>query len=317
MIWPEEYRPEVRDVSTDFECVACIAGRATIVDAETTARRLGAENGQEWLLRNDGKIQVPLGGMSLFKTISAAGIEDFAAKVEILPESDFVLRLRGKTIQNAAGVKASLDKWIRSSRAEAGTCSLCFSNFRKRDLRPACGRSGCVQKICMDCQDQWYGINARGRLINISALCCPFCRRPPAPRAVRSDVVFLGNLREAVAEAGSWIYAWCDDCGFAKRFVERVCAQGAPPELSRWSCEECRANREANQADGTQTRVRHCPGCDTATEKYDGCNHIECPCGTHWCFKCGKKSEDRTGGGVYQHMTEVHGGYYDENDEAD
>lgn len=317
VIWPEEYRPIDRDLSKDFLCSACTAGRATIIEAETSPRVLGDENGREWLLRNEGKIQTPLGDMSLFKTISAAGIEDFAVKVEVLPESNVILRLRGKPIHNATEMKSSLANWIVSGRAEAGTCSLCFSNLKKRDLRPACGRSGCLQKICAGCQDQWYGINARGRLINVAALSCPFCRRTPAPRAVRSDVVFLGNLREAVAEAGSWIYAWCNDCGLAKQLMERVCANGAPPELSRWSCEECRANRPAatGAPEEVKIQVRHCPECDTATEKLEGCNHITCPCGTHWCFKCGAKSEDGTDSWVYQHMTEAHGGIYDWDEE--
>lgn len=52
-----------------------------------------------------------------------------------------------------------------------------------------------------------------------------------------------------------------------------------------------------------------CPGCGMPTEKSFGCNHIACPCGTHWCYKCGMKftkEED-----VYSHMTQMHGGYFE------
>ena len=32
-----------------------------------------------------------------------------------------------------------------------------------------------------------------------------------------------------------------------------------------------------------------CPGCDYLVDKYSGCNHITCVCGTEFCFECGKK----------------------------
>ncbi|KAK9413981.1 hypothetical protein SUNI508_11433 [Seiridium unicorne] len=319
MIWPEEYRPDDRDVSKDFQCPACSSGRATIIDAETTPKDLRQENGDEWLLRNESKIQKPLEDMSLFKTISAAGIDDFVAKVEVLPNSDAELRIRGKLIHNAAEIKEALSRWIKSRRTEAGTCSLCFSNSKKRDLRSACGRSGCGQKICQGCQSSWYGMNGRGRLINVAALCCPFCRRTPAPGALpRSNIVFAGNLRDAVEESGSWIYGLCNSCGFAKRFMERVCAQGAPAEVSNWDCESCEEAKAAS-IPGAERRmnIRHCPSCDVATEKLSGCDHIECDCGTHWCFFCGKESEPDQ---IYGHMEKEHGGLYgvpgveDEND---
>jgi hypothetical protein len=30
-----------------------------------------------------------------------------------------------------------------------------------------------------------------------------------------------------------------------------------------------------------------CPKCFVPTFKNQGCNHITCPCGAHWCYKCG------------------------------
>jgi len=141
----------------------------------------------------------------------------------------------------------------------------------------------------------------------VAALSCPFCRRRPAPNSVATyGLNLLGDLRMAVEEGGSWIYAWCADCGFARRFVERVCAAGAPPEVTRWQCDAC------GEADGlNRLRVKHCPGCKTATQKTGGCDHIECPtpeCGVHWCFNCGEEiaRED-----IYNHMSVAHGGWYD------
>lgn len=39
--------------------------------------------------------------------------------------------------------------------------------------------------------------------------------------------------------------------------------------------------------------IPRCPHCNTTTERRDGCNHITCICGTHWCYVCGY-SADKT-----------------------
>ncbi|ETS86111.1 hypothetical protein PFICI_04136 [Pestalotiopsis fici W106-1] len=310
MIWPHEYRPLDQDVAQNFLCSACNSGRATIVDFEITLADLCKENGDKWLLRHDGKLEKPFEDRSLFKTVLEAGIDIFAEHVEVLPQSNTDLRIDGKIIHNAAELKSALTSWIKSRRTEAGLCNLCFSNFRKSTLRSACGRSGCGQRICRDCKASWYSMNSRGRIINTAALCCPFCRRVPSPRAVpKSDLVFLGNLKTAVEDSGAWIYAWCCACSFAERMMERVCAQGAPPEVRDWECEDCSAFRtHSNESLLRQAIIRHCPRCDVATKKLRGFDHISCGCGAHWCFFCCRQLplDD-----IYRHMANVHGGLYD------
>ncbi len=32
--------------------------------------------------------------------------------------------------------------------------------------------------------------------------------------------------------------------------------------------------------------ARMCPSCSMRTDKIDGCNHMRCPCGHHWCWVC-------------------------------
>ncbi|KAK2761022.1 dihydroxyacid dehydratase [Colletotrichum kahawae] len=155
-----------------------------------------------------------------------------------------------------------------------------------------------------------YGLNSRGRIINIAALSCPFCRRQPTRKTVSAlGLSQLGNLGTAVEESGSWIYAWCDDCGLARRFVERVCAAGAPPEVFNWCCDECKEKK------GTKLQIRNCPGCGTPTEKMGGCDHITCTvpgCGAHWCFFCGGIVGYAD---IYDHMDRVHNGWWNGQDE--
>lgn len=310
VIWPKEYRPRNLDLSV-FECSACTADVVTIITQDTSAEELTTENGNEWLLRNDEKaIPEPFKGRSLFYTAAHCNLAHLPEKVEILPSNDKKLYIAGKLVRNEQEVKSSLSTWVTSRRTEAGVCSLCFSNTRKDNLRRACGRTGCHQLICPSCITDWYGLNARGRILNMAALSCPFCRRRPAPKTLSPfGIAQMGNLRSAVDEAGSWIYAWCGACGFAKQYVERACAAGAPPELSGWRCDACKLPEAA------MVKQRLCPGCGVATEKMGGCDHITCPCGTHWCYACGKDvGPDR----IYQHIGMEHGGlYYGDEEEED
>jgi len=158
IIWPAEYRPEGFDAST-YNCPACASGVATIVDADVTANDLTAENGRDWLLRNDdNKIAQPFSGRSLFHVVSTAGTEDFANKVAVLPgfSDSPTFTLGGKLLRNPDAILTELRRWVSSGRVQSDTCSMCFDNFKKRELRSACGRKGCQQRICGDCHRGWY-----------------------------------------------------------------------------------------------------------------------------------------------------------------
>ncbi|KAK0234226.1 hypothetical protein IW262DRAFT_140008 [Armillaria fumosa] len=59
-----------------------------------------------------------------------------------------------------------------------------------------------------------------------------------------------------------------------------------------------------------QSGIRKCPVCSRLLEKTEGCNHMECPCGSHICWHCmGVFSRDD----IYRHMNAEHGGFYDAN----
>ncbi|GKT52339.1 putative ARM-like repeat-containing protein [Colletotrichum spaethianum] len=233
VIWPEMYRPLDLDSST-FKCYACATNRVTVINYETSAKGLSTENGKTWLLRNEGSaIKDPFNGRSLFHTISQVPEEargTLSANVEIVPsaQQSTQLTIRGKTVHNQTELCDSLRGWVQSRRTQAGICSLCFSSVKKADLRRACGRKGCHQQVCSGCLKEWYGLNARGRLTNAAALCCPFCRRQPTAKTVSAfGVSHIGDLNTAVTDA-EWIYGWCRDCGFAQRYAER----GAGSKLS-------------------------------------------------------------------------------------
>jgi hypothetical protein len=256
-----------------------------------------------------------------------------------------MLTIKGKRVQNFPDIQNQLKSWIDRRQAETVPCSLCFSDFHRNRLRAACGRRGCNQHICEGCLKSWYGTNEAGHIINPATLHCPFCRRAPAAKTLAAygmGIHAVGNLKKAVEERGSWIYAWCLTCSGAKQYMERSCAQGAPAEISDFVCEECiegemerlrleeeaarLALEEAQRLDSaeaaaaerrlreaarkramTERPVKQCPKCKVPTQKSAGCDHLSCHCGAHWCWACGKQFSSRE---IYNHMNKVHGGYY-------
>ena len=188
-------------------------------------------------------------------------------------------------------------------------------------------------------------------IINTAALFCPFCRRPPAARTLAAygkGIHTVGKLKDAYEERGTWIHAWCNECNKAQPLMQRECARGAPEAIQQWQCEDCNyealmrkqlaeeqlrqaledialfdeeerlaAERELRATEAArydhETPVKECPGCKVPTQKAYGCDHMTCPCGTHWCWTCGEKGA--SAGDVYDHMDKEHGGFFEEFEE--
>jgi hypothetical protein len=350
IICPQAYRAEL---PKDFLCPACSSGPyETVTEIETTATKISAENTTSWLIQPTNPYLFT--NRSTYHTISTLGTDIFLSQIRLFPPplqtKNTPLTLNGKPIHNSGHLIQTLQNRISHRHgAERSPCSLCFSTFRPSDLHAACGRRGCFPRICRGCLSGWYGLNSAGRILNTAALSCPFCRRPPAARTLAKHgmgVHAVGDLARAVQDQGTWIYAWCQQCGFAKRYLERVCARGVPGDITGWTCEGCTeeirqreiaqieqtlrddarlagrnwqavADAEARhrralekEAEKKKTITKPCPNCGTETEKIAGCDHITCPvagCGTHWCYFCGKAFPERK---IYGHMYEEHGTYF-------
>ncbi|KAF5362190.1 hypothetical protein D9756_002178 [Leucocoprinus leucothites] len=65
------------------------------------------------------------------------------------------------------------------------------------------------------------------------------------------------------------------------------------------------------EAWANQNNVKRCPSCRVWVEKIEGCHHISCKCGTHFCWICSGVFE---GNRIYDHMTEAHGDWYNDPD---
>ncbi len=77
------------------------------------------------------------------------------------------------------------------------------------------------------------------------------------------------------------------------------------------------AERQALKDTGVQERLlegwaaennaKKCPSCRVLVQKAEGCNHMSCKCGVHFCWICVGAFE---AGRIYDHMTQAHGDWY-------
>lgn len=80
------------------------------------------------------------------------------------------------------------------------------------------------------------------------------------------------------------------------------------------TCQERRLHKDSAEQDRlfnvwANEHSKRCPECGRVIEKSEGCNHMTCLCGAHFCWKCGKSF---SAAAIYPHMDTAHGGMYDQ-----
>ncbi|KAJ7765271.1 hypothetical protein B0H16DRAFT_415398 [Mycena metata] len=300
--------PACRLGSEKYTCPACnnhAWATKSIASVETTVRVLNKENGAEWLGFTDNA--TIFDGKSAFKLMQAFGNTIFGHR----PSNPSPLLFLGrKALRDTEQILGQVESRVGNGEVVLKSCSLCFEEMVATRLGAACGRTGCAQ-LCDDkCLHEWYGQNRPGKLLNMMQFTCPFCRRKPTVKTLaryNRPAAVLGGVQEAMGDR-RFLYAWCMDCGAAKQAYERTaCTEEAVPPLSDFRCEDCRRPRPI------PPRVVTCPNsdCGYAIEKTQGCNHMICVCGTHFCFTCGEEFDSRE---IYSHMMIEHGSWYDVED---
>ncbi len=232
-----------------------------------------------------------------------------------------------KVVVNWDAIVDAIIKTIESHYIERACCDLCCEPKPNSELGKACGRSGCDQVLCNDCGSTWYSENKLGHVVNLRHCGCMFCSRVPGPKVISR---WWNPEARALARPGGlptmdpgFYYGWCVRCRLIKPCGDRACGiEGQPPRFENFECEECETVRltfEAEQRAAAaaaarpatnpayEQDIKSCPECEQPTIRYAGCNHITCPCGTHWCFECGGKFAYSE---IYNHMNRVHGRIY-------
>ncbi|KAF8018496.1 hypothetical protein BT93_H3391 [Corymbia citriodora subsp. variegata] len=211
--------------------------------------------------------------------------------------------------------------------AAEDSCPICFC-----EVEDGYQLEGCSHRFCRACLVEQCESAIRN--LDSFPICCAreVCGAPLLVTDLRLllsaeklDELFRASLGAFVASSGG-LYRFCPspDCPS----VYRVTGPGILPEpflcgacyaetCTRChleyhpyvSCERYREYKEDPDLSLKQwcvgrDDVKECPQCGYTIEKVDGCNHIECRCGRHLCWKCLKifrNSED-----CYDHLRSVH-----------
>jgi hypothetical protein len=62
--------------------------------------------------------------------------------------------------------------------------------------------------------------------------------------------------------------------------------------LEKWPFMQVYAKSRVPDPEAIQWIKQHgqvCPGCQTGIERSEGCFHMSCKCGTHFCYECGEQ----------------------------
>ena len=182
-------------------------------------------------------------------------------------------------------------------------CNLCFEEYSFHHLQSPCGH--CNNICCSDCLKSWYSSLKPGHLYSPTLSLCPFCKNIPKGAVLRkfnpqACCIITSRVahktQQTIKFKTDMSYAWCIKCYKVKEAFPKACGELAQTELTNFKCESC-------QIVMVDSKSKNCPSCDVPTVKLDGCSHLTCVCGCHWCWECGEEFPD-----VYEHLQDVHGG---------
>eukprot|EP01060_Flectonema_neradi_P008379 TRINITY_DN159_c13_g1_i1.p1 TRINITY_DN159_c13_g1~~TRINITY_DN159_c13_g1_i1.p1 ORF type:complete len:1144 (+),score=207.08 TRINITY_DN159_c13_g1_i1:55-3432(+) len=194
-------------------------------------------------------------------------------------------------------------------------CNLCFEEFSFNQLQSPCGL--CDNMCCTDCLKSWYSSLKPGHLYSPTLSLCPFCKQVPKGAVLRkfnpqACCIITSKVAHKAQRATKFrsdmSYAWCVKCYKIKEAFPKACGDLAQQEITNFKCEGC-------QVVAKDSKSKRCPQCDVPTVKVDGCSHLTCVCGCHWCWECGESFPD-----VYAHLQDEHGGLmfdYDSEEEEE
>ncbi|KAM5539613.1 hypothetical protein V8D89_006722 [Ganoderma adspersum] len=171
-------------------------------------------------------------------------------------------------------------------------CGVCFERYQEDHIarvmpcrhsycRP-CLRSYAISKIEAQVDDimiQHLGLNEKQYEIFSEMQMAPFSTIIHCRKCVNTmfvDKEDYQQMQEIVCPLSGCEYSWC-----------KLCLQAIETEGPKHSCDGASELDHLMQQRGW----KRCPGCQTPSEKIDGCNHMTCTvpaCNAHFCYRCGK-----------------------------
>ncbi|RYP32544.1 hypothetical protein DL767_005156 [Monosporascus sp. MG133] len=184
-------------------------------------------------------------------------------------------------------------------------CTACLDSFPPRDMvRLDCGHAHCL--ACLEA-------NARSSLNTQPFKPAKCCRVIPTDSfrhlsALTEDEVktYIAKVEELTSTQQK---LYCFDCAAFIPSSSRKKRSGECESCGKKTCKACLGKShfgpcdrekltEARQGEENVYRLaeakgwKKCPNCLSIVQKGGGCNHMQCYCGQHFCYKCGQALAD-------------------------
>lgn len=233
--------------------------------------------------------------------------------------------------ENVAGNKED-QKRVDDSELSKDACPICLCEAEDPFKLESCGHMFCRACLVDQCDSATKSHDG-------FPICClkTGCKKPflivDLKHLVSNEKLedlFRASLRAFVASR-SGMYRFCPtpDCqsiyqvaalnAETKPFVcgacfVEICTKCHLEYHPFMSCKDYKQYKEDPDATLLEWRkgkgnVKNCPSCGYTIEKADGCNHVECRCGSHICWTC--LENFRSSEECYGHLRSVHQSFVD------
>ena len=192
-------------------------------------------------------------------------------------------------------------------------CEICLDEFDEYDLLNYELKCGCIMHY--KCFDDYIKNSVENN--NIPIL-CPNCKTEIHPNLIYDSLLNNGR-QDLISKYEKFSmnfyvmnhkdsYSCCPTPGceymfFFEKNENRFKCPKCQKEYclfckDEWhkgvTCKQYQDSRNVNKLDSQflnfakGAHFKICPQCKVWVEKSDGCNHMKCRCGAHFCYKCGK-----------------------------
>ncbi|KAK4230734.1 hypothetical protein QBC38DRAFT_468680 [Podospora fimiseda] len=193
----------------------------------------------------------------------------------------------------------------------------------------------CGHQHCVQCLRRYYNLYTQNPICN-PLRCCSPTNRIPLPYLRRKLHPFssyqAAEYRSKLAEHDARVKIYCSyrecsafipeslrqsrlneskvqtaKCRKCNRITCLVCHEPSHPNLpclDKAAAQKYHGEVDQEKFDRLATKKgwKPCPNCKSWTEKTEGCNQMTCPCGAHWCYRCG---HTRSGGLFENHQCQM------------
>jgi len=207
------------------------------------------------------------------------------------------------------------------------SCEICLSDF-DTEVEEAYRLQLCGHKFCLTCLRTIINDSAENK--EKIPILCPFedCKKPVGLRDIRDitqpetlktiyKLSYNNYVEKNAQQFGHCPTAGCDQIfsmksGRGDKFecencMGTFCKKCRNPFHDQLTCEEYTKKMATDkEIKGIidNKNIKQCRQCRNAVEKTDGCNHMTCKCGAHFCWLCCAVFPDAHA--CYKHLADKH-----------